>query len=122
MSQIIEEEIKGIVDLIISDYEDERTVNKIDVNNQPDKQAVVYIVDKLLKILYPGYYSDKVYKVYTVKNNMAATIEDVIFNLKKQIAIVLKYSGASETDVKLDDQAEKITLEFMKKIPAIRQV
>ena len=122
MSLIIDEEIKEIVDLIISDYDDERAVNKIDVNNQPDKQAVVDIVDKLLKILYPGYYSDKVYKVYTVKNNMSATVEDVIFNLKKQIAIVLRYSGTSETDLKLDDEAKRITLEFMKKIPAIRQV
>lgn len=122
MSQVVDEEISEIVDLIISDYDDERSVNKIDVGNQPDKQAVVYIIDKLLKILYPGHYSDKVYKVYTVKNNMSATIEDVIFYLKKQIAVVLRYSSASETDSKLEEEARRITLEFMKKIPAIRQV
>ncbi len=122
MSQMMDKEISEIVDLIISDYDDERTVNKIDVRNQPDKQAVVYIVGKLLKILFPGYYSDKVYKVYTVKNNMSATIEDVIFHLKKQIAIVLRYSSDSEADLELDDKARKITLDFMRKIPDIRQV
>ena len=119
---MMDEEISEIVDLIISDYDDERTVNKIDVRYQPDKQEVVYIVGKLLKILFPGYYSDKVYKVYTVKNNMSATIEDVIFHLKKQIAIVLRYSGASETDLELEDKARGITLDFMRKIPYIRQV
>ena len=122
MSQIVDAEISQIVDLIISDYDDDRAVNKIDVTNQPDKQAVVSIVDKMLKILYPGYYSDKVYRIYTVKNNMLATIEDVIFNLKKQITIVLRYSGTFETDSKLDDEAKRITLAFMKKIPDIRQV
>ena len=122
MSQAIDEEISEVVDLIISDYDDERAVNKIDVRNQLDKRAVVYVVDKLLKILYPGYYSDKIYKVYTLKNNMSATIEDVIFNLKKQIAIVLRNSSTSETDSEMDDVAKEITLNFMRKIPDIRQV
>lgn len=122
MSHIVDAEISQIVDLIISDYDDDRAVNKIDVTNQPDKQAVVSIVDKMLKILYPGYYSDKVYRIYTVKNNMLATIEDVIFNLKKQIAIVLRYSGTLETDSRPDDEAKRITLDFMRKIPDIRQV
>ncbi|MBP3719533.1 MAG: serine acetyltransferase, partial [Eubacterium sp.] len=86
-----ENRIDEVVNMILSDYEDERTVNHIDICNQPDKKAIVDVVEKLLKILYPDYYSDKVYRIYTLKNNMSATIEDVIFHLNKQISIVLKY-------------------------------
>ena len=79
MKEIQDKEIGDIVDLILSDYDDERSVNKIDIFNQPDKAAIIDVVDKLLKILYPGYYSDKVYKIYSLKNNMSATIEDLSF-------------------------------------------
>ena len=124
MGQYIDPKIAQVVDLILGDYEDERTVNHIDIHNQPDKAAVIDVVEKLLKILYPGFYSDKVYKIYSLKNNMSATIEDVIYHLKKQIAIVLKYNESNEEagEAELDRKAEEITLSFMKKIPEIRSV
>ena len=81
MTRAADNRIEEIVDLIINDYEDDRTVNRVDILNQPDKKAIVDVLEKLLKILYPGYYSDKVYKIYSLRNNMAATIEDVIFHL-----------------------------------------
>ena len=124
MKQTEDTEISDIVDMILSDYDDDRTVNKIDIYNQLDKNAIVDVVEKLLKILYPGYYSDKVYKIYSLRNNMSATIEDVIFHLKKQIMIVLKY--CREDDVKfeqeLEEKAKKVTLLFMRKIPYIRSI
>ncbi|ETP73437.1 serine acetyltransferase [Lachnospiraceae bacterium JC7] len=110
-----ENRIDEVVNMILSDYEDDRTINHIDICNQPDKKAIVDVVEKLLKILYPGYYSDKVYRIYTLKNNMSATIEDVIFHLNKQISIVLKYQGID------DSESEKITLDFLSRIPRIRK-
>ena len=124
MGQFVDPKINEVVDLILNDYEDERTVNQIDIHNQPDKTAVVDVVEKLLKILFPGFYSDNVYRVYSLKNNMSATIEDVIYRLRKQIAIVLKYTenDESKSEAELDAKALEITLLFMKKIPEIRGV
>lgn len=124
MKQTEDRENSDVVDIILSDYDDNRTVNKIDIYNQPDKSAIVDVVEKILKILYPGYYSDKVYKIYTLKNNMSATIEDVIFHLKKQIIVVLKYcrEEALNTEQELEEKAKRITLLFMKKIPYIRSI
>ncbi|MDE7423004.1 MAG: serine acetyltransferase [Lachnospiraceae bacterium] len=122
MMQSNHEKIENIVQLILNDYEDDRAVNKTDLYNQPNKEAIIDVVEKLLKILYPGYYSDKVYKIYSLKNNMSATIEDVIFHLKKQIMVVLKYANACSdiTDIELDERAKNITYSFMEKIPQIR--
>lgn len=122
MSRLNEDRVEDIVQMILDDYTDERVVNKTDLYNQPDKKAVIDIVGKLLKILYPGYYSDKVYKIYSLKNNMSATIEDVIFHLKKQIMIVLKYCGTDLecTDSGLEEKAQNMTCDFMEKIPQIR--
>ncbi len=122
MTRAADNRIDEIVDMIIEDYEDDRTVNRVDILNQPDKKAIVDIVEKLMKILYPGYYSDKVYKIYSLRNNMSATIEDVIFHLKKQIMIVLKYTRSDSKDEDLEVQASEITYSFMRKIPCIRKV
>ena len=40
MGQLIDPKISEVVDLILSDYEDDRTVNTIDIHNQPDKTAI----------------------------------------------------------------------------------
>ena len=107
---------------ILKDYEDDREVNKIDIRNQPDKKAIIEIVDKLMKILYPGYYSDRIYRQYSLKNNMAATIEDVIFHLNKQIAIVYRYCEKLPelSEDELLKEVGNITLSFMNRIPEIR--
>ena len=60
--QNLKDEIENIVDLILDDYTKGRDVDQLDVFSQPDRDAVVDIVKKLLRILYPGYYRDKVYR------------------------------------------------------------
>ena len=122
MDQTVDKAIGEVVDLILRDYNDDRYINKMDVNNQPDKQAIVYILEKLMKILYPGYYSDKVYKIYSLSNNMPATIEDVIFHLNKQIAIVFRYCNCEESESDAEEKAWNTTLSFMNRIPYIREM
>lgn len=124
MGQNQDKEISEVVELIIADYDDNRSVNKTDIYNQPDKDAIIDIISKLLKILYPGYYSDNVYKIYSLKNNMSVTIEDVIFHLTKQIMIVLKYCNKSEgiSEEELEKKGKIMALDFMRKIPYIRSM
>ncbi len=120
--QNLKNEIEGIVDLILDDYTKGRDVDQLDVFNQPDRDVVIDIVKKLLRILYPGYYRDKVYRSYNDNNRIAIIIEDVIYNLQKQVAIAFKHCDeyANATDETLTCGARCITLEFFKKIPQIR--
>lgn len=122
MGKLNQERIERIVQTILNDYSDGKSINKTDLYNQPDKQAILDILEKLLKVLYPGYYSDKVYKLFSIKNNMSATIEDIIFHLNKQIMIVLRYceSAPSEPDAALEARAQEMTFDFMEQIPKIR--
>lgn len=124
MKQVADTEISEVVNLILSDYEDDRTINKIDISNQPDKEAIIDVVEKMMKVLFPGYYSDRVYKIFSLKNNMSATVEDIIYHLNKQIMIVLKYVNNENVidEQELEKQAMCITLQFMRKIPKIREV
>ncbi|SFC43237.1 serine O-acetyltransferase EpsC [Butyrivibrio sp. YAB3001] len=119
----LKDEIKSIVDLILADYENGRDIDQMDVYNQPDRDAVKDIVVKLLRIIYPGYSRDKIYKSYNDNNRIAIVIEDVIYNLQKQIAIAFHHSPEyiNATDETLDCGARCITHEFFKKIPKIRE-
>ncbi|MCR5657557.1 MAG: serine acetyltransferase [Butyrivibrio sp.] len=122
--QNLKNEIEGIVELILDDYTKGRDVDNLDIFNQPDRDAVIDIVKKLLRILYPGYYRDKIYRSYNDTNRIAIIIEDVIYNLQKQVAIAFRHSDEykSATDETLTCGARCITLEFLKKIPHVREL
>lgn len=120
---IIEDEIDGIVESILADYEKDRAIDKIDTFNQPDKQMIVDIVQKLLRIVYPGYFRDREYKIYNMNNKSSILIEDVMFNLNKQICVALRYHPDFENawEEQIREEAEKISVTFFKQIPKVRE-
>ena len=81
------------------------------------------IVNKLLRIFFPGFYRDEVYKIFNMRHTLAALVEDVMFNLQKQVTIALKnepsYAQSSENDVR--KKAKEITIAFMKQVPRMRE-
>lgn len=116
-------EIKDIVSNILEDYKHERVIDRIDVYDQPDTELVVEIIDKMLTIIFPGYYREKSYKFYNMTSRLTVLLEDVMFNLNKQIAIALRQdvNNAEMTDEERTGKAEQICMEFFKKIPKIRE-
>ncbi len=119
----LKNEISNIVDLILSDYKKGRDIDQMDVFNQPDRDAVKDIVIKLLRIIYPGYSRDKTYRSYNDDNRISIVIEDVIYNMQKQIAIAFHHSPdyKNASDETLACGARCITHEFFKQLPKIRE-
>lgn len=122
MQHKLENKINDLVTNLLNDYNQGRTIDKINTFDHPDKEAIIEILDKLRKIIYPGYYRNKSYKVYTVRNSISMLLEDVIFNLVKQISIVLEYVPAFENvdESKRIEKAEEMTFAFLKQLPKIR--
>ena len=85
----IERKIESLVDSILLDYQKGRDIDRLDHTQHPDKDVIVDMTGKLMRILYPGYSLDKTYRIYNAKHNLSMLIEDVMFNLNEQIAIVL---------------------------------
>ena len=120
----IEPKIKKLTTDILKDYGQGRTIDKMNAFTSPDMDVVVDILDKLQKILFPGYYRNKNYHFYTAENNLQTLIEDVLFNLTKQISMYLRYlpeySGADyHTSM---ERAQEIAMEFLSRIPKIRDL
>jgi serine O-acetyltransferase len=89
----------------------------MDHSRQPDKDTIIDIINKLRRIVYPGYFRDKNYQIYNAKHNLSMLIEDVMFNLNRQIALVLSSEGEQDSQ----DRAQQISLEFFKQIPTVRE-
>ena len=73
----IEEQIESVVDLILEDYQNDRDIDKMDLFRHPDKDVIIDIIHKLRRIVFPGYYWDKHYRIYNAKHNLSMLIEDV---------------------------------------------
>ena len=115
----IEQQIEGIVDGILEDYRHGRDIDKLDPFQHPDKGVVIDMIGKLLRIVYPGFYRDRSYRMYNAKHNLSMLIEDVMYNLNKQIAIVLR---TTMEENQAQEQAQQLSLEFFRAIPAVRAV
>ena len=115
----IEMQIESVVDSILSDYSLGRDVDKIDLYRHPDKAVITDMIQKLLRIVYPGYSRDKSYRIYNTKHNLSMLIEDVMYNLNKQITIVLR---GSMVEAQAQDKAQELSLEFFRAIPGVRAV
>ncbi len=115
--------ISGLVDMLLEDYKSDRAIDEIKHFSHPEKKTVIDILEKLRRLVYPGYFRNENYRIYTVRNNTTMLLEDIIYNLIKQISMVLPYReeflGADA--ITINSEAERITFAFLEQIPKIRE-
>ena len=119
-----DQKMQEIVGNILSDYKNEdRYINKMNLFEQPDTEVVRDILNKLIKIVFPGFFREKYYRFYNLGSQLNVLIEDVVYNLQKQIFIALnqspQYKEKGEDEVEAD--AREIILEFLRRIPKVRE-
>ncbi len=114
----IEERIEQVVDSILEDYGRGRVIDQMDLFRRPDRDVIIDIIKKLRRIVFPGYYRDKNYRIYNAKHNISTLVEDVMFNLHRQIALGLENRGRSEEQAQ--EEAQHLCLEFIAQIPKVR--
>ena len=107
---------------LLKDYRTGRYIDRMDFFAQPDRQEVIEISNRLLHICYPGFFTDRAYRTLNEEHHITVIAEDIIYNLRKQIGIALRfneaYARAGEKEIA--DAAGRITTSFIKKIPEIR--
>ena len=122
MQHRMDEKIEHLIETLRIDYTEGRTIDTLIKFDHPDKDVVIDLIYKLRQLIFPGYFREQNYRVYTLRNQISMLLEDIIYNLTKQITIVLEYipemkvSGSAMMAAK----AEEITFAFLEKIPQIR--
>ena len=115
----IEDQIEGIVDGILADYRNGRAIDAMTQKFHPDKEIVVDMIGKLIRIVYPGSAIEKSYRIYNTRHNLSMLIEDVMYNLNKQL--VYTYRATMEED-QAARKAQEVSLAFFRAIPELRAV
>lgn len=119
-----DQETFDIVNNILNDYEnEERFINRMNLFEQPDTEKIKDILSKLVKIVFPGFFREKYYRFYNLSSQLTVLIEDVIYNLEKQVVIALRQSPQHErqSNEETEADAHHIVLEFLSKIPKVRE-
>ena len=111
--------IQALTDRILADYGKELVIDRLEMFTQPDRRVIEALIEKLFRLVFPGYYRDYTYRIYNPKNNLSALIEDIAFHLNRQIGIALRGSG-QDCEGDIDRAAEDLTAAFLEKLPEIR--
>ena len=59
----MEENIGAIVNDLLDDYENGKTIDKMKIFNHPDNEVIIDILSSLRKIIFPGYFKNRSVKV-----------------------------------------------------------
>ncbi len=124
MEEIIrEEEIDGIVQRVLADYRQGKNIDEVNIYNKPDKSEVREMINNLFRIIYPGYFRDRSFKIYNPRNSIAVAIEDIFYHLNKQVNLALDFCKLRGTMTENERRVEsyRICREFFYKLPEIRE-
>lgn len=120
----LENKVSSLAEKIIADYGQGRDIDIVETFCHPDQPDIVNIITQIRNIIFPGFYKNENYHIYTVRNNLSMQLEDVLYNMSKQISIVLKYlpghSGREEKELLYE--GEELALKFLETIPKIREL
>lgn len=124
MAHRLENDVNNIIEKVIADYGKNRDIDIVETFMPPNKAVIIKIIEQIQSIIFPGYFKNKSYRIYTVRNNLSMLLEDVLYNLSKQISIVMKYlpEYAEKDESELLLNGEKLALAFLEKLTDIRDL
>ena len=70
----LEGSIHDLTQNILADYTAGRPIDRIEPFNQPDRDVIIALIGKLRRIVFPGYFRDPAYHVYSAAHSLSALI------------------------------------------------
>ncbi len=118
----IDASIARLTDALLSDYQQGRAIDRIEIFSQPDREVIISLIGKIKRLIFPGYFRDPNYKVYSMQHSLAVLMEDVAFHLGRQITIALRLGEKVDDDrhKALIDQSNELTVAFLERLPEVR--
>jgi serine O-acetyltransferase len=112
--------VTQLTEQMIASYARVGGINRLDETNLPSKSAITAITEDLLRLLFPGFFTDKPIHSYEVKMETANLMDLVQGRLLDEIYKSLLYSKRSASTARAE--ADDITIAFLSRLPAIREL
>ena len=118
------EELSEMVKSILESYEQHDIICNIDSTNRLNRKTIVELIDAIRYVLFPGYFEMRNLKSCSVEYHVGELLEEIQYRLKKEV-VRARQHRISEDKIKLEtieDEAEEIVGQFLKKIPQLRDI
>jgi serine O-acetyltransferase len=115
--------VTELTNQLVASYAQVGGINHLDGKNLPSKRAINLIALNLLRLLFPGYFDEKPLHSAEIKVETAMLMDSVLEHLEDEIYKSLEYRPPEEFHKKdLRHAAHDLTLEFLAKLPHIREL
>lgn len=112
-----------LVDRLTASYAQGGAINHVDGKNLPSKTAVAGITCKLLQLLFPGFFDERVIHSSELRSVSTDLLTDVRKRLESEISKSLEHRPPGEVGRKdLGSLGQKITTGLLASLPRLREV
>ncbi len=117
------ETVTKLTNELVASYARLGGINHLDGKNLPSKRAITAITCDLLRLLFPGYFDEKLIHSSEIKTETAALLDTVLGSLEDEIRKSLEYHPPENLPKKeITKAARELTAEFLGKLPDIREI
>jgi serine O-acetyltransferase len=117
------ETVTQLTNELVASYARVGGINHLDGKNLPSKRAITAITADLLRLLFPGFFDEKLLHSSEIKAETAALLEDVFGRLEDEIRKALEYHPPAGLAKKgIATVAHGLTLEFLGSLPRVREI
>jgi serine O-acetyltransferase len=117
------ETVSKLTNDLVASYAQFGGINHLDGKNLPSKRAITAITQDLLRLLFPGFFDEKLLHSSEIKVKTAALLDSILGKLEDEIRKSLEYQppdGLAKKDIA--HAAHKLTVEFLHGLPRIREI
>ncbi len=115
--------ITELTDALMVSYRRHGGINHLDGSNLPSRGAVIELAADLLKLLFPGFFDDKVVHSSELKAETALLIDAIAGRLEDEIRKSLDCSACPKPEAGSPRQsAHAMTNAFLRRLPAVREL
>ena len=116
------ETVTELTNQLVASYAKAGGINHLDGKNLPSKRAVTALTQDLLRLLFPGFFDEKLIHSYEVKVETAALLDSVLGKLEDEIRKSLEYHPpAGITKKQVTAAAHDLTVEFLGSLSHVRE-
>jgi len=115
--------VTQLTERLVASYARTGGINHLDGKNLPSKHAITDITVGLLRLLFPGFFDEKLIHSSEIKVETASLLDIVLGKLEDEVYKSLEYNPPPEFPKKdLRPIAHTLTLEFLGNLPRVRDL
>jgi len=115
--------ITQLTERLVASYQAGGGINHLDGKNLPSKRAIAVITMDLLRLLFPGFFDEKLTHSSKLAQETATLLESILLPLEGEIRKSLEYNPPAGMPPKeLRPIARQLTVDFLGSLPCIREL